>query len=38
MNMNDPIATLLGSWAIELNIYSILLRVAISVVFRHHRL
>lgn len=33
MNMNDPIATLLGSWAIELNIYSILLRVAISVVF-----
>ena len=33
MNMNDPIAMLLGSWAIELNIYSILLRVAISVVF-----
>lgn len=33
MNMNDPIATLLGNWAIELNIYSILLRVAISVVF-----
>ena len=33
MNMNDPITTLLGSWAIELNIYSILLRVAISVVF-----
>ena len=33
MNMNDPIATLLGSWAAELNIYSILLRVAISVVF-----
>ena len=33
MNMNDPLATLLGRWAIELNIYSILLRVAISVVF-----
>ena len=33
MNMTDPIATLLGSWAAELNIYSILLRVAISVVF-----
>ena len=33
MNMNDPIASLLGSWATELNLYSVLLRVAISVVF-----
>ena len=32
MNMNDPIASLLGSWAAELNLYSVLLRVAISVV------
>ena len=30
MNMNDPIATLLGSWAIGSSTYSILLRVAIS--------
>ena len=33
MNMNDPIASLLGSWATELNLYSVLLRVAVSVVF-----
>ena len=33
MNMNDPIASLLGGWATELNLYSVLLRVAISVVF-----
>ena len=33
MNMNDPIASLLGSWATELNLYSVLLRVAISVIF-----
>ena len=29
MNMNDPIASLLGSWATELNLYSVLLRVAV---------
>ena len=33
MNMNDPIASLLGSWSTELNLYSVLLRVAVSVVF-----
>ncbi len=33
MNMNDPIASLLGSWATELNLYSVLLRVAVSVIF-----
>lgn len=33
MNMNDPIASLLGGWSTELNLYSVLLRVAVSVVF-----
>ena len=33
MNMNDPIASLLGGWSTELNLYSALLRVAVSVVF-----
>lgn len=27
MNMNDPIASLLGGWSTELNLYSVLLRV-----------
>ena len=33
MNMNDPIASLLGGWSTELNLYSVLLRVAVSVIF-----
>ena len=33
MNMNDPIVSLLGGWSTELNLYSVLLRVAVSVVF-----
>ena len=30
--MNDPIANLLGNWSAELNIYSVLLRVSVSVI------
>ena len=30
--MTDPIATLLGSWALEMNIYTVILRLALTLV------
>ena len=31
MNLHDPIATLLGSWAAEINVWSALLRIALAI-------
>lgn len=31
--LSDPIARLLGEWSMELNTYSIILRIAVAVIF-----
>ena len=33
MNIQDPIALFLGSWSIELNLYSVLFRTMVAVIF-----
>ena len=33
----DPIANLLGNWSSEINVYSIILRIALAVIFWANR-